>query len=242
MKTKIILFMLCFATIQSFSQSPTIQWQAVTGGTDTDITNSIQPTADGGYIAAGFSSSNDGDVSGNHGGSDYWVVKLDALGNKVWQKLLGGSANDNANDIQQTTDGGYIVAGYTFSNNGDVSGNHNPDSDGWIVKLDTTGNLIWQKAIGGVGGDFITAIQQTSDGGYLAGGYSASNNGDASGSNGFFDFWVIKLDSSGNILWHKMIGSSQDERASTLQKTADGGCIIAGSVADNTFGKKLFCS
>lgn len=238
MKNRFLLFMLSFATALFFAQSPIIQWQKTLGGTDGDFAKTIQPTADGGYIVAGYSSSNDGDVSGNHGGFDYWIVKLDAAGNKIWQKSLGGSENDIAYDIKQTTDGGYIVAGYTFSNNGDVSGNHNPDSDGWVVKLDAAGNLVWQKALGGVGGDFITTIQQTTDGGYIAGGYSAANNGDASGNNGSFDFWVIKLDVSGNILWHKMIGGSQDERALSLQQTADGGYIMTGSVASVINGQK----
>ncbi|MBS1736280.1 MAG: T9SS type A sorting domain-containing protein [Bacteroidetes bacterium] len=220
-----------------FAQSPVIEWQKTLGGTDADIAKSIEPTADSGYIVAGFTASNDGDASGNHGGMDFWVVKLGATGNKLWQKTLGGSNNDFANAVHQTSDGGYIVAGYTFSNDGDVSGNHNPDSDGWVVKLNASGNLIWQKALGGVGGDFITDIHQTSDGGYIAGGYSASNNGDASGNNGSFDFWIVKLDPSGNISWHKMVGSGQNDRANAIQQTSDGGYIVAGSVASNINGQ-----
>ncbi len=107
-----------------------------------------------------------------------------------------------------------------------------------MVKLDAGGNLIWQKTIGGVGGDFLTAIQQTIDGSYIAGGYSSSNDADASGNNGSFDFWAVKLDVSGNILWHKMIGGSQDERSRDLQKTADGGYIMAGTTASVITGKR----
>ncbi|MFA5620118.1 MAG: T9SS type A sorting domain-containing protein [Weeksellaceae bacterium] len=104
------------------------------GGSGFDWATSIQQTTDGGYIVAGYSDSNDGDVTGNHGWLDYWVVKLDSTGNIQWQKSLGGSNNDFAYSIQQTTDGGYVVAGYSDSNDGDVSGNHG-NSDYWIVKL-----------------------------------------------------------------------------------------------------------
>ncbi|MGN7783661.1 hypothetical protein ACTJIJ_04015 [Niabella sp. 22666] len=238
MKKLLLLVAFILSADAVFAQAPSIQWQKALGGADGDIASDIQPTTDGGYIVAGNSSSNDGDASSNHGGADYWIVKLDAAGNKVWQKSFGGSANDYATSIKQTSDGGYIVGGTTFSNDNDVSGNHNPDSDGWVIKLDASGNLVWQKAIGGVGGDFITAILQTNDGGYLAGGYSSSNNSDASGNNGSFDFWTIKLDASGNISWYKMIGGSQDDRARALQQTADGGYIITGSTASVITGAR----
>jgi hypothetical protein len=119
--------------------APEIEWQRSLGGSDGDRAYSIQQTTDGGYIVAGYSFAsysfpNDGDVSGNHGTDDYWIVKLDAGGNLVWQKSLGGSREDFARSIQQTADGGYIVAGESESNNGDVSGNHG-GSDYWIVKL-----------------------------------------------------------------------------------------------------------
>lgn len=111
------------------------------GGSSEDRARSIQQTSDGGYIVAGSSYSNDGDVSGNHGERDYWIVKLNADGNLVWQKCLGGIDNDLALSVQQTTDGGYIVGGSAVSNDGDVSGNHG-DRDYWIVKLDADGNLV----------------------------------------------------------------------------------------------------
>ncbi|MCD6594956.1 hypothetical protein J7L68_04690, partial [bacterium] len=101
---------------------------------------SIQQTTDGGFIVAGVSQSNDGDVSGNHGSSDSWVVKLNSAGEIVWQRTLGGSDEDCATSIQQTTDGGFIVAGVSQSNDGDVSGNHGYD-DYWVVKLSPEGKI-----------------------------------------------------------------------------------------------------
>ena len=121
-------------------EPPQIKWQRCLGGSYWDEAHSIQQTSDGGYIVAGYTESNDGDVVGYHGDWDIWVVKLDENGNIQWQKCLGGSDSDKAYSIQQTSDGGYIVAGLAYSNNGDVYGNHG-ESDMWIVKLDENGNL-----------------------------------------------------------------------------------------------------
>ena len=117
----IILFFLTFIVLKA---QPGIEWQKSLGGIDDDAAQSIQQTADGGYIVAVESDSKDGDVSSNHGDYDYWIVKLNPAGSILWQKSLGGSDNDQAYSIQQTADGGYIVAGWSKSNHGDVSGNH----------------------------------------------------------------------------------------------------------------------
>jgi hypothetical protein len=171
-----------------------IHWEKALGGTSTDQANSIQSTSDGGYIMAGYTYSTDGDVTGNHGGQDAWVVKLSATGDLVWQKTLGGTGSDLANSIQSTSDGGYLVAGSTSSNNGDVTVNHG-GSDAWIVKLDATGSPLWQKTIGGTNSDNATSIQLASDGGYIVGGYTSSNDGDVTGNHGGGDAWVIKIGS-----------------------------------------------
>ncbi len=152
--------------------APAIEWQKCLGGSGNEAAFSIQQTTDGKFIVAGYSDANGGDVTGNHGGDDYWIVKLDGAGNLLWQKSLGGNSLEEPNSIRQTTDGGFIVAGYSYSNNGDVSGNHGSD-DFWIVKLDTAGNLLWQKSFGGSGDDGATSIQQTTDGGFIVAGWSA---------------------------------------------------------------------
>ena len=126
------------------AQEAVIQWQKCLGGSNEDRAFSIQLTSDGGYIVAGDTESINGDVSDNHGNRDAWVVKLDNTGNIEWQKCLGGNNNDIARCIIQTSDGGYIATGDTYSNDGDVSGN-NGVSDAWVVKLDGTGNIEWQK-------------------------------------------------------------------------------------------------
>jgi len=214
-----------------------IEWQKCLGGSDSDWAESIQQTSDGGYIVAGYTGSNDGDVSGNHGEKDFWVVKLDRYGNIKWQKALGGSDSDWAYNIQQTSDGEYIVAGYTGSNDGDVSGNHG-EKDFWVVKLDRYGNIEWQKCLGGSGGggsggDYAYSVQQTSDGGYIVAGETWSNNGDVSGYHGGGDVWVVKLDRYGDIKWQKCLGGSSWDWAYSIQQTNDGGYIVAGLTRSN---------
>ncbi|MBX2960383.1 MAG: T9SS type A sorting domain-containing protein [Flavobacteriales bacterium] len=204
-----------------------ITWQKSLGGTDVDFATSIQQTTDGGYIVAGFSYSTDGDVTGNHGQADYWVVKLSSTGAITWQKSLGGTGGDFANSIQQTTDGGYIVAGFSNSTNGDVTGNHG-STDYWVVKLDSTGTIIWQKSLGGSGEDFGSSIQQTADGGYIVEGYSSSTDGDVTGNHGLYDSWVVKLDNVGTISWQKSLGGTVDDKSGFIQQTTDGGYIFAG--------------
>ncbi|MDR0793182.1 MAG: T9SS type A sorting domain-containing protein [Chitinophagaceae bacterium] len=206
-----------------------IQWQKSLGGSSDDQAMSIQQTTDGGYIVAGISRSNDGDVSGNHGGDgDYWVVKLDNTGAIQWQKSLGGSGDDWAYSVQQTTDGGYIVAGVSNSNDGDVIDNHDNNADYWIVKLDNTGAIQWQESLGGSGYDGAQSIQQTTDGGYIVAGYSSSNNGNVSGNHGSDDYWIVKLNNTGAIQWQESLGGSGDDEAYSIQQTTDGGYIVAG--------------
>lgn len=225
-------------SLNSFSQTPNIQWQKTLGGTEYDGAACIQQTSDGGYIVAGTTVCNDGDVTGNHGENDVWVVKLNATGVIIWQKALGGTLSDYANSIQQTSDGGYIVAGNTQSNNGDVTGNHNTGTiyfdDVWVVKLNTIGVIVWQKTLGGTDHDIAKSIQQTLDGGYIVAGYTYSNDGDVSGNHSsFYDCWIVKLNSIGEIVWQKTLGGTNDDIASLIQQTSDGGYIIAGVTASN---------
>jgi uncharacterized repeat protein (TIGR01451 family) len=203
-----------------------ITWQKSLGGSGSDKAQSIQQTVDGGYIVAGYSNSNDGDLTGNNGSYDYWVVKLDVTGNISWQKSLGGSGTDKAQSIQQTTDGGYIVAGFSNSNDGDVTGN-NGSYDYWVVKIDASGNITWQKSLGGTWYDKAYSIQQTTDGGYIVAGESACNDGDVTVNNGWYDYWLVKLDASGNIIWQKSLGDTDAQYARSIQQTIDGGFIIA---------------
>lgn len=224
MKKSIILF---FALLCSFSVSAQIQWQKCLGGTGNEDARSIIQTYDSGYLVAGFTNSNDGDVSSNHGSNDYWVVKLNAAGTIEWQQSLGGTDDEYAMSIVQTFDSGCIVAGYSKSIDGNVTGNHG-GYDYWLVKLDAGGAIEWQKSLGGTGYDIPLSIIQTCDSGYLVGGNSSSNDGDVTGSHGGTDYWIVKLNATGNIEWQKTLGGTNLDEAYAIIQTYDSGYAVAG--------------
>ena len=229
MKLYLFLFIIGLNTINVFSQAPNIQWQKAFGGTSNEYARSIIQTTDDGYIVSGYTYSNNGDVSGNHGDADYWLVKINSTGTIEWQKTFGGSGEDWARRIRKTTDGGFIIIGRTNSNNGDVTGFHGGSWDCWIIKLDSAGNIIWQKTLGGSSVDQGYDIQQTSDNGYIVTCGSNSNDGDITGNHGGSDFWVVKLNATGSIIWQKSLGGTGDDLGSSVQQTFDGGYIVGGN-------------
>jgi arginine repressor len=179
------------------------------GGSLTDIAVSIIQSSDGGYVVAGYTQ------SFGAGGRDIYVVKLDSSGNIIWTKTIGGSSGDEAGSIIRSSDGGYIVAGRTSSfgaGSGDI----------YVVKLDSSGNVVWAKTIGGSSNDWAISITQSSDGGYVVAG-STWSFGAGSG-----DIYVVKLDSSGNIVWTKTIGGNSDDFARSIIQSSDGGYVVAG--------------
>jgi len=202
-------------------------WTKCYGGSGRDWIYDIRQTIDSGFVVAGYSSSTDDDVSGNHGDYDYWILRLDTLGDILWSKSYGGSDEDRAYAIQQTTDSEFVVAGYSQSTDGDVSGNHG-NEDYWILHLDTLGDILWTKSYGGSGDDEASAIQQTSDGGFIVAGYSSSTDGDVQGNQGSYDYWVLRLDVAGDTVWSKSYGGSEDDGADVIQQTTDGGFVVAG--------------
>jgi len=203
----------------------TIAWQNSLGGSDSEYAQSIFETNDHGYVVVGCAKSNDQDVRGNHGGGDVWVVKLNSTGSLDWELCLGGSSYDCAHSVFQTNDGGYILAGVTSSTDGDVINNNYTDA--WIVKLNSSGFLEWQKCIGGSGYDCAWSIKQTLDDGYILSGYSDSTDVNGGGSHGIHDAWVVKLYSDGSLKWQRWLGGSGFDYAYDIQQTSDGGYILA---------------
>ena len=192
--------------------SGNLQWAKTFGGSSGDFAYSVQKTSDGGYIVAGYTG------SFGAGGADVFLLKTDASGNLQWAKTFGGSDWDYAYSVQQTSDGGYIVAGETVSFGAG-------SNDVFLLKTDASGNLQWAKTFGGSNGDGARSVQQTSDGGYIVAGYTGSFG---AGSN---DVFLLKTDASGNLQWAKTFGGSSIsiEGAHSVQQTSDGGYIVAGN-------------
>ena len=221
--------------IVKINDTGAIEWQRFLGGSDGDCATSIQQTKDGGYIVAGWSESTDGDVMGNHGSYDVWVVKLNDTGTIQWQRPLGGSGHDVSNCIQQTLDGGYIVAGYSRSKDGDLT--ENPAisylGDFWILKLNDSGAIQWQRLLGGSKYEHAYSIEQTDDGGYIVAGESTSTADEIAGNHGKCDAWIVKLNATGSIVWERLLGGSKDDEACSIQQTIDGGYVVVGISKSN---------
>ncbi|MBL0071316.1 MAG: T9SS C-terminal target domain-containing protein [Bacteroidetes bacterium] len=221
-----------------------IQWQNTIGGKGLDFLNSLEQTSDGGYICGGSSNSGiSGDKSENTNGlDDYWIVKIDSLGNIQWENTVGGLMVDRLNAIQQTFDGGYICGGTSESDiSGDKLENSRGIDDFWVIKLDMNGSLQWQKTIGGNDYDLLHSLRQTVDGGYICGGESISNSSGEKSENsqGGYDYWVVKLDTAGNIQWQNTIGGDGFDGLQSIKSTNGGGFICGGMSSSNISGDKF---
>ncbi|PSR53653.1 hypothetical protein AHMF7605_09010 [Adhaeribacter arboris] len=213
------------------------EWDKTYGGSGSDYLQTAWQTADGGYILGGSSNS---PVSGDRsftasGQYDYWIIKLDADGNKQWDKSYGGSGNDYLKAVVQTRDGGYILGGTSDSPvSGKTGYNKTAGSKGlqdyWIIKIDAAGTKQWDKTFGGSNYDYLQTIQLTNDNGYVFGGhsYSAANGDKSESSNGFADFWLVKVDANGNKQWDKTYGGNLEENLESCLLTPDGGYLLGG--------------
>lgn len=221
----------------------TIEWQNTIGGAGQEFAYAVHQTPDGGYLIGGQSDSGiSGDKTENSfGDSDYWVVKLNSSGVVQWDKTVGGSDLDEVFSFQLTSDGGCIIGGNSYSN---ISGNKTEncigEADYWIVKLDGSGNLVWQNTIGSLNYDGFTYIVESLDNGFCVAGYSYGNiSGDKTeNSNGGVDLWILKLNSSGSIVWQNTIGGSASDDIYAIERTADGGCILAANSSSDISGDK----
>lgn len=194
-------------------------WDKTFGGSNWDVAYNIEATSDGGYVVVGRTHSK------GAGDSDIWVLKLDGAGNKIWDKTFGGSGFDAAESIIQTSDGGYAMACLTKSKGVGKE-------EVWVIKLDGTGNKIWDKTFGGSDMDIARSIVATSDGGYAITDFTSSKGA------GSYDAWVIKLDGTGNKVWEKTFGGGALDEARSIVAASDGGYAIAGFTSSKGAGKE----
>ena len=188
---------------------PPTLWTQTFGGNGGDYGKSVQQTTDGGYIIAGYT------YSYGAGGYDVYLIKTEANGNEQWSQTFGGSSSDYGLSVQQTSDGGYIIAGRTYSYGAGYS-------DVYLIKTDTNGNEQWYQTFGGSDYDYGRSVQQTSDGGYIIAGWTESYGA------GWYDVYLIKTDGNGNEQWSQTFGGSNSDCGLSVQQTLDGGYIIAG--------------
>ncbi|MFX1253158.1 MAG: hypothetical protein ACFFCZ_16240 [Promethearchaeota archaeon] len=195
----------------TLAQAPT--WAQNYGGGEDDIARTLIQTTDGGYALAGW--------TGSYGAgySDFWLVKTDSNGRMQWNRTYGGAEDDSAQALIQTTDGGYALAGETYSYGAGYS-------DFWLVKTDSNGRMQWNRTYGGEDYDFASDLIQTADGGYALAGLTIYDVGQA-------DFWLVKTDSHGIMQWNRTYGREEFNAASALIQTADGGYALAGETTSN---------
>lgn len=225
MKNKFLYILILLKTIVSVSQIPNIEWQYYYGGNSFDTVYDQKQTLDGGYILIG--STNSTDIPNFHNNQEILILKINSLGILLWQKSIGGSFNESSSNIIVTSDNGYLISGYTSSNDFDFTLN-NGNSDSFLMKLDQNGNILWQKTYGGSNFDNAMNVLETNDGGYILGGTSNSIDGDVLLNNGDNDFWLLKINNLGTILWQRNFGGNGYDSLNNLIKTSDGGYIMTG--------------
>ncbi|MCD4771915.1 MAG: T9SS type A sorting domain-containing protein [Bacteroidales bacterium] len=222
-----------------------IEWEKTLGNQGQENASKIKLTSDNTVLMIGGYQENGGMINCNHMGTsewtDIWIVELDLSGNIIRQLCYGGTYNDLGHDIIETHDG-YVILGSTTSNDGDVSGFHGIPGDIhgvdiWVCKIDFYGNIIWQRCIGGSGYDFPIYITQTEDSGYIVMGHTGSNDGDVSGNHSldfFYDIWVVKLNSIGEIEWQHCYGGERTEKfhgVHAVLKKSDYNFVLAAQSA-----------
>jgi hypothetical protein len=198
-----------------------VLWKKHYGGPGIEDGYAVAVTPDNQFIIAGMSRVNNAD-------ENFYVIKIDASGNLLWEKILGGSSSDMAFSVVVATDGSCLVGGETFSNNGAVSGNHG-QRDAWLVKLSSAGVVQWQKCFGGSMFETCYKLALSYSGGFIAAIAASSSDGNVNGNKGASDFWIVDLSPSGNINWNRCYGGMFNEIPYDIQHTPDNGYVVTGS-------------
>ena len=230
--------------VMKYDSSWVKEWDKVLGGTDEESLNGVIRTDDGGFILAATSYSNaSGDKSEDSRGtddSDYWLIKIDAQCNKVWDKTYGGADEDGVNGFRRHPAGGYLISGTSYSGK---SGEKTHDSfgkqDWWVIRIDDDGNLLWDKVYGGDRFDIGPGIFEDKDGFILTGYSDSSPSGNKTATKrGSYDAWLVKIDYDGNIIWDRAYGGDDNERGAGISRSHDGGYILSITSKSGISGDK----
>ncbi len=211
------------------SADGTLQWRYYFGGTNNDRAHAVVAAPDGGFVMAGFSESDDFDISQPNGSYDFWVVKVNRQGELQWETNLGGTGIEIASDIVADPRGGYLVTGHSFSTDGDISANRG-ESDVWVVRLDPAGDMVWEQSYGGPAFDAAESITPTSDGNFLITGTTRSSTADLQNA-GENDLLLLKIDASGRLLWQTTYGGPGIDLGFDAVEAADGAIYLAGELS-----------
>jgi hypothetical protein len=217
----------------TYAQNVQINWQKNYGGTANDIATDIVRTSDGGYAVAGYTSSNNIDVTGAISGEDAWILRLNAQGNIIWKRIYGGSSDDRANAIIQTGNGDLIFAGTTNSANGDIS-NPNGGFDAWAVRLNSNGDVIWSRNLGGSDDDAFFDVTPGPDASTLL--FAGESKSDIEGTmnKGGYDYYLASVDrNNGSTIFQKQYGGSSDEGARALTRFQGATYLVGTTASDN---------
>ncbi len=228
MKKLLLLFFGLILNVTVIGQSWHLGWQNCFGGSKIEWAEDIC-LLNNCYYLLGGTESNDGDVSFLHGSDDIWLIKTDLSGNLIWEKTYGGSGSEAGCKVIPTLDGNLYILGTTWSSDGDISNNPNETLVIWVLKIDPDGNILWEKTFGGSKVEYCKGGTLTSDGGVVVCGYGNSDDGDVSVNYGFYDMWVFKLNSQGELIWETVIGNEDIDYSFSVIETSDKGFLLSGS-------------
>ncbi len=220
--------------IAKFNSSGIFQWQKLYGGSKNEIAHCIKRTSTNGFIIAGTTTSNDGDVTDNHntGSGDVWVLRINDHGDIIWKKCYGGTGGERGRSVVQTADYGFVFVGSATSNNGDLTGNLG-GIDGWIFKTDSSGNLLWQKNLGTSSAESFNCATITADNSIAVTGYVNQTTTITNGDKPLENLWVVKLDQSGTVTWSKAYGGSSFERGVHILPLINNTILVTGHTRSN---------
>lgn len=221
--------------ILKYNQNDELLWSKIYGGSDDDRADKIIETNDNGFIVLGYTKSSDGNVTTGNGDRDIWVLKLNANGELLWEKTFGYNGRDIGTSVTTTIDNGLLICGELDVTASNGEGNTNAKNqqrhaggDFWAIKLNNNGELEWSRYFGGNFTDTPHSVIQNENGEYILAGTSDSNDVDISNNKGTYDFWVVKIDADGNLIWEKNFGGSEIDEARDIIKTNDNNYLIVG--------------